>query len=85
MQFNFETKRLFLRPFQLADAKHVQELAGNIEVAKTTLNIPHPYPDGAAEAWIERTHEAAARGEIFAFAMVKKDARTLVGSISTSC
>lgn len=67
---NFETERLVLRLFQLTDAKSVQELAGHEEVARTTLSIPHPYPDGAAEAWIERTRCAAESDDIFSFAFL---------------
>lgn len=46
------TRRLVLRPFILEDAATVQRLAGAYEIAATTLNIPHPYEDGMAEAWI---------------------------------
>ena len=52
------TPRLILRPFALADGPHVERLAGAWEIADTTLNIPHPYPEGGGVRWI-KTHAAA--------------------------
>jgi [ribosomal protein S5]-alanine N-acetyltransferase len=44
--------QVFLSPFVLADAPLVQRYAGAPEIARTTQNVPHPYPDGGAEKWI---------------------------------
>lgn len=82
MELRFETNRLMLRLFETSDAKRVQTLAGKEEVARTTLSIPHPYPDGAAEAWIERTRNASDNGGIYSFAMVDKEAAMLIGCVS---
>ncbi len=49
------TSRLTLRPFEPHDAEAIQELASDIAIAATTRGIEHPYPEGAALAWIE-TH-----------------------------
>ncbi len=71
------TERLVLRPFTMADAPRVQELAGAREVALNTLLIPHPYPDGAAEQWIA-SHEQGRQQGTFAFAI---DDGELVGCV----
>lgn len=59
----------------------MQRLAGVREVADSTLRIPHPYLDGAAEAWIA-THPSrwAAREEL-ALAITLKDGGELVGAV----
>jgi len=54
-QPSLSTARLLLKPLGFDDAAKVQEYAGSAEVAATTSSIPHPYPDGAALAWIQ-TH-----------------------------
>jgi ribosomal-protein-alanine N-acetyltransferase len=75
------TARLLLRPFTLADAPEVRRLAGDREVAATTMNVPHPYEEGMAEEWIG-THEACyERGEQVNFAVVLRHGNQLIGSI----
>jgi len=72
-----QTERLILRPPELADAPAVQRLAGAREVALNTLMIPHPYPDGAAEAWIQKNpNENEVR-----FAIAPRESGELAGVI----
>ncbi|MGB5674838.1 MAG: GNAT family N-acetyltransferase [Gemmatimonadota bacterium] len=75
------TERLLLRPFTLADAEALQRLAGAEEIADTTLNIPHPYADGLAEAWIESHADAFRDRERVVLAITDSNA-VLVGAIS---
>ena len=75
------TERLLLRPFTLADAPTVQKLAGDEAIASVTLNIPHPYEDGMAEAWIGTHPQRFAKGEEAVFAIVLREDNTLIGAI----
>ncbi|HEX9248515.1 MAG TPA: GNAT family N-acetyltransferase [Gemmatimonadaceae bacterium] len=76
------TERLTLRPFIADDAFDVERLAGMREIADTTLNIPHPYPHGAAAEWI-KAHEPAWNDRTSAtFAITTNDTGTLAGAIS---
>jgi ribosomal-protein-alanine N-acetyltransferase len=75
------TARLVLRPFTDGDAPAAHAHVADWEVASTTAAIPHPYPAGAAEAWIAthaRRHEA---GEAVILAITLRDTGELVGSI----
>lgn len=75
------TDNLILRPFVLSDAYMVQQLAGDTIIAKTTLNIPHPYESGMAEAWIGTHRETLNNGNGVTYAIIKKDTNELVGAI----
>ncbi|MEM9401550.1 MAG: GNAT family N-acetyltransferase [Pseudomonadota bacterium] len=75
------TARLLLRPFTLEDAAEVQRLAGDAQVADTTQNIPHPYPDGAAEAWIHSHTQACKRNQQAVFAITLEATSELVGAV----
>ena len=76
------TARLVLRPFQLTDAADVQRLAGDRAIADTTLNIPHPYGDEIAEAWIAKQVTNFDGGLAVTFAITRKSDEALVGAIS---
>jgi len=79
-QPTLDTARLTLRPFRAADAPEVRRLAGARAIADTALNIPHPYPDGAAEAFISFTHAEYEAGEGATFAVVEQAGGALVGA-----
>ncbi|MGF1793949.1 GNAT family N-acetyltransferase [Photobacterium profundum] len=81
-QQSIETKRLILRRFNLSDATRVQELAGDKRIAEMTANIPHPYKNGMAEAWI-RTHcDLWELKQSLIYAITLKDSGQLIGAIS---
>jgi RimJ/RimL family protein N-acetyltransferase len=75
------TRRLTLRPFEQADAPHVQALAGAREVADTTGNIPHPYGEGVAEQWIATHALAFAESRAATFAITRSADQALMGAI----
>lgn len=76
-----ESTRLVLRPFTLADARELQRLVGEREIADTTLNIPHPYEDGMAEAWIDTHQSAFEARETVTLAVELRATGQLVGAI----
>ncbi|MFC4812275.1 GNAT family N-acetyltransferase [Paenibacillus sp. GCM10023250] len=82
MRLQLHTERLLLRPFEPQDANVVRRLAGEYAVASTTLSLPHPYPDGAAETWIAFRSDAAKHGHGYTFAIVARADNRLMGCIS---
>jgi len=81
---SLRTERLVLRPFALSDAPDVQRMAGAIEIASPTINIPHPYEDGMAALWISSHRGAFERGESVPLAVTLSADGTLIGAISLS-
>jgi ribosomal-protein-alanine N-acetyltransferase len=80
-QPSLATERLILRPFVLGDGPAMRRLLDDIEIARNTLSIPHPYPDGEAERWIGTHAERfAANGDLH-FAIVSKETNALAGAI----
>lgn len=47
-----QTPRLILRPLTAGDAGEIERHVGDWDLARWTSSIPHPYPAGAAAAWI---------------------------------
>jgi ribosomal-protein-alanine N-acetyltransferase len=76
-----ETERLILRPFTVSDAQRVKELAGDLRVYETTLNVPHPYEDGMAEQWIESHHTNFLDGKSVVLGIEKKEEKGIIGTV----
>lgn len=76
-----ETARLRVRPYRLSDAAALQRLAGDRRVAATTANIPHPYPDGAAEQWIGGHDAQWTAGTMFSCAIETRADGEFVGGV----
>ncbi len=82
MQPKLMSSRLLLRPFQIADAPAVRRLAGERQVAEPTAAIPHPYPEGAAEAWIGSHAELFATKKGVSYAVTFASGSALLGTVS---
>jgi 8-oxo-dGTP diphosphatase len=69
------TARLTIRPLQIDDAPAMEKLVGDWQVARYTARIPHPYPAGAAAAWIAENDDE----DETAFAIVRRSDGAFVG------
>lgn len=76
-----KSKRLFLRPFELSDAKIVQVLAGDKRISDTTEHIPYPYTDGLAESWISSLKENFINGNSLVYAITLQKNGNLIGTV----
>ncbi|MBC8069477.1 MAG: GNAT family N-acetyltransferase [Deltaproteobacteria bacterium] len=75
------TARLLLRPFRIEDAETVQKLAGDPEVAATTLTLPQPYSREAAVTWIASHDPASLAGTGETFAITRAVDSALLGAV----
>ncbi len=80
-----ETRRLILRPLELADAEQVQALFPRWEIVRYLAKVvPWPYPEGGALAYIrDQALPAMERGEEWHWSLRLKGAPDqLIGCIS---
>jgi [ribosomal protein S5]-alanine N-acetyltransferase len=66
------------------DASRVQQMCGDWAIASTTLALPHPYPDGAAEQWISTHAESFRQGKEVTLAITLKPGGMVIGSMALS-
>lgn len=73
------TGRLRLQPISRQDAADLQAMAADERVSAHSLNIPHPFPGGAAEAWIAEQQAGWENGTHYAFALRVKETGAFIG------
>jgi RimJ/RimL family protein N-acetyltransferase len=76
-----KTKRLILNPFHEDDVQDVVNLAGDKNVYKTTLNLPHPYKTIDAQRWIASHSSSFIENKAITFA-IRLNNNCLIGAIS---
>lgn len=74
--------RFNLRPLRLSDMGLIALYAGDDRVARMTTSIPHPYPPGAAEAFVTRTMAPDSAEDVWAIDGAKSGEGELLGLIS---
>lgn len=75
------TERLLLRPFRTEDSPAVHRMAGHRDIARFTMNVPHPYLKGMAEQWIAGHADAWTTRKAITCAMERREDAEVVGAI----
>jgi len=77
------TQRLVLRPYQAADAHVTSTYLNDIDIWRTTMNIPHPYTRAMAEEFIAKQPAAWAEGKSASYAIgLRAGTKQVIGGIS---
>lgn len=76
-----ETERMILRPVRMSDAGLVHMYASDKRVAENTANIPHPFPPGAAEAYLQRCMKPERTEFVWAMDATDRGGAELMGLI----
>ncbi len=76
------TDRFELRPLRVSDQGLIAHYAGDKRVACMTGAIPHPYPPGAAEAYVARAQAPDRSEDIWAIDGALSGAPELMGVIA---
>ena len=75
------TERLVLRPPEPGDALRIHRLIGEWEVARMTANVLHPYEDGMAEDWINKSVRELEAGEAYHLAVARRGSPDVIGAV----
>ncbi|MGV6813206.1 MAG: GNAT family N-acetyltransferase [Brevirhabdus sp.] len=81
-QAQIESERFDLRALRASDAGPMSLYAGDDRVANMTTSIPHPYPPGAAEAYIASVTGENPRQHVWVIDGTRAGQAELLGLIS---
>jgi RimJ/RimL family protein N-acetyltransferase len=74
--------RFALRPLRPSDAGLIKLYASDRRVAEMTTSIPHPYPPGAAEAFVARALDGSGDRAVWALDASAHGSSELLGLVS---
>lgn len=74
--------RVLLRPPRSSDTGPLGLYAGDRRVASMTTSIPHPYPPGAAEAWVKAIRDGRSPETVWVIDATPDQGAELVGVVS---
>jgi RimJ/RimL family protein N-acetyltransferase len=77
-----DTPRFVLRPLRNSDAGLLELYASDRRVAEMTTTIPHPYPPGAAEAFVAKAQRPDRTEHVWAMDATEQGGSELMGLIS---
>ncbi len=77
-----KAERFTLRPLRASDAGLITHYASEKRVAIMTSNLPHPYPPGAAEGFVEQMNAADRSEDAWVIDGICSDGAELMGVIS---
>lgn len=76
------TDRMVLRPLRKADAGLIRHYASDARLARMTTGIPHPYPPGAAEAFVDGVLSGRSSERVWVMDGTPSEASEVIGLIS---
>lgn len=77
-----ETERLVLRPLEEGDAESIYQNVKDHDIAKWTINIPHPYPKDGALTFIKGSIAQMQKGMVYQLAILLKETDEFAGVMS---
>ena len=77
-----ETEKLILRPLREEDEETIYQYVKDYDIAKWTINIPHPYPREGVISFIRQARDLMEEGLCYELAILLKSNQEIVGVVS---